>query len=236
MSNYKKERVFDNSLQYSRITITKNFRNIPEDWLIFEILSLAKCRFDLDHFEGCLADFLNQSMEMKFIDRDNKGRMSVREFVEDYEKTSTLNRYFRSAGFRCYHSNIFGNIKFLGNLDKGTCEKLSMKGNILQFDNPATSGYSNEENTEGSIHNTIPEEPERLNAPFQMPSHPSHPSPTEFRGLFKCYHPGCDFQTNDQKDYERHGALKHLENPLLYPSRHEIEKYGLTPQGKEWEV
>jgi hypothetical protein len=236
MSNYKKERVFDNSLQYSRITLTKNCRNIPEDWLIFEILSLAKCRFDLDHFEGCLADFLNQSMEMKFIDRDNKGRMSVREFVEDYEKTSTLNRYFRSAGFRCYHSNIFGNIKFLGNLDKGTCEKLSMKGNILQFDNPATSGYSNEENTEGSIHNTIPEEPERLNAPFQMPSHPSHPSPTEFRGLFKCYHPGCDFQTNDQKDYERHGALKHLENPLLYPSRHEIEKYGLTPQGKEWEV
>ena len=53
---------------------------------------------------------------------------------------------------------------------------------------------------------------------------------------FKCYHFGCDFQTNDQIDYERHGALKHLENPLLYPSRYELKRYGLTPQGKEWEV
>jgi hypothetical protein len=95
---------------------------------------------------------------------------------------------------------------------------------------------NNQENTEDSILNTIPEEPERLDPPFQIPSHPSHPSPTEFRGLFKCYHPGCDFQTNDEKDYERHGALKHLENPLLYPSRYEIEKHGLKPQGKEWEV
>ena len=103
---------------------------------------------------------------------------------------------------------------------------------------PENLDYSdnNEENSEDSTLNTIPEEPERLDAPFQMPSHPSHPSPTEFRGLFKCYHPGCDFQTNDEKDYERHSALKHLENPLLYPSRYEIEKYGLTPQGKEWEV
>jgi hypothetical protein len=235
ISNYKKEGVFDNSLQYSRITLSKNCRNIPKDWLILEILSLAKYRFDLDHFDGCLADFLNQSMEMKFIDRDIKRRISVREFIEDYEKTSTLNRYFRKAGFRSYYSDIFGNMKFLGNLDNESCEKLSQKGNILQFDNPATSKYSNEENID-PIHNTLPEELERPNAPLQMPSHPSHPSPTKFRGLFKCYHPGCDFQTSDEKEYERHGALKHLENPLLYPSRYELKKYGLTPQGKKWEV
>jgi hypothetical protein len=68
-------------------------------------------------------------------------------------------------------------------------------------------------------------------ASFQEPSHPSHPSP-----YYKCYHSNCKFTADDQEDYERHGALKHLENPLLYPSRYEIEKYGLTPQGKEWEV
>jgi len=72
-----------------------------------------------------------------------------------------------------------------------------------------------------TIHPAIPLEP----------SHPSHPSPN-----YKCYHLNCKFNTDDQKEYERHGALKHLENPLLYPSRYEIEKYGLTPQGKEWEV
>jgi len=64
-----------------------------------------------------------------------------------------------------------------------------------------------------------------------QPSHPSHPSP-----YYKCYHLNCKFTTDDQREYERHGALRHLESPLLYPSRYEIEKYGLTPQGKEWEV
>jgi hypothetical protein len=54
-------------------------------------------------------------------------------------------------------------------------------------------------------------------------------------GPFKCYHTNCDFQTEDELDYQNHGALKHLKNPLLYPSKAEIEKYGLQPQGKQWE-
>jgi len=32
-----------------------------------------------------------------------------------------------------------------------------------------------------------------------------------------------------------HGILKHPKNPLLYPSKAEIEHYGLEAQGKEWE-
>ena len=89
---------------------------------------------------------------------------------------------------------------------------------------------------------TTSEESVRPKAPFQIPSHPSHPShpsPLETGRLFyefKCYHPNCKFSTEYQEEYERHGALKHPSNPLLYPSRYEIEKYGLTPQGKEWEV
>jgi hypothetical protein len=53
---------------------------------------------------------------------------------------------------------------------------------------------------------------------------------------FRCYHVGCNFHTDDVRDYEKHGALKHVENPLLYPSRAEIVQYGLESQGKEWEV
>jgi hypothetical protein len=53
---------------------------------------------------------------------------------------------------------------------------------------------------------------------------------------FKCYYPGCEFQTDSEREYQKHGASKHLENPLLYPSRYEIEKYGLKKQGKEWEI
>jgi hypothetical protein len=66
--------------------------------------------------------------------------------------------------------------------------------------------------------------------PPQMPSLPSQLSP------YCCYHSGCDFQTDDEYEYRRHGTAKHLKNPLLFPSKFEIEKYGLQAQGKEWEI
>ena len=67
----------------------------------------------------------------------------------------------------------------------------------------------------------------------------SEPSEDIFRnkmGLFKCYHDGCkcnhncDFQTDNEEEYRNHGAQNHLKNPLLYPSKAEIEQYGT--QGK----
>jgi hypothetical protein len=53
---------------------------------------------------------------------------------------------------------------------------------------------------------------------------------------FKCYHPGCNFHTENERNYRKHGVQKHPSNPLLYPSKAEIEKYGLEAQGKEWEI
>jgi hypothetical protein len=59
---------------------------------------------------------------------------------------------------------------------------------------------------------------------------------------YRCYHNGCvcghtcDFQTDSELEYQKHGAQNHIENPLLYPSRYEMKKYGLKPQGKPWET
>jgi hypothetical protein len=69
---------------------------------------------------------------------------------------------------------------------------------------------------------------------LQDPSHLSLPSPPS--PIFSCYHKNCKFHTGDEAEYRRHGALNHHKNPLLFPSKFEIEKYGLTPQGKEWEI
>ena len=52
---------------------------------------------------------------------------------------------------------------------------------------------------------------------------------------YRCYHNGCNFHTDNEEDYRTHGATKHVKNPLLYPSKAELEKYCLQPQGKEWE-
>jgi hypothetical protein len=58
--------------------------------------------------------------------------------------------------------------------------------------------------------------------------------------LFSCYHPACDFHTDNKLDYEnmiaRHWQQKHTGVPLLYHTKTEIEKYGLNPQGKSWEI
>jgi hypothetical protein len=66
---------------------------------------------------------------------------------------------------------------------------------------------------------------------LQDSSHSSPPSPA-----FSCYHKNCNFHTDAEREYRRHGAQNHHKNPLLFPSRFEIEKYGLTPLGKEWEI
>ena len=53
---------------------------------------------------------------------------------------------------------------------------------------------------------------------------------------FECYHNGCDFHTNDKKDYHRHAAQKHTGIPVLYPTKAELERYSLKAQSKDWEV
>jgi hypothetical protein len=86
---------------------------------------------------------------------------------------------------------------------------------------------------------------ERYNTPFYPdvdtphPSNASNTTPTQQLPLnpqFKCYHRGCHFHTNDEREYRRHGAVKHVSNPLLFPSKAEIEKYGLQAQRKDWEI
>ena len=68
------------------------------------------------------------------------------------------------------------------------------------------------------------------------------PRPEGNGSSFRCYHNGCkcghtcDFQTDNKEYYERHGALRHRNNPLLYPTKAEIEQDQLKPQGKDWEV
>jgi hypothetical protein len=54
--------------------------------------------------------------------------------------------------------------------------------------------------------------------------------------IYSCYHNGCDFRTIDEKDYHRHAAQKHTGIPVLYPTKAELEKYGLKAQGKSWEI
>jgi hypothetical protein len=105
------------------------------------------------------------------------------------------------------------------------CEGDSGDGSDRSRQNASPSISTTEHEAGHILRNTTEE------AFLQDPSHSSPPSPA-----FSCYHKNCNFHTDDEREYRRHGAQNHHKNPLLFPSRFEIEKYGLTPQGKEWEI
>ena len=50
---------------------------------------------------------------------------------------------------------------------------------------------------------------------------------------YSCYY--CDYQTNNNKDYERHVVNIHGLGHPCYPTKPDMEKFSLKPQGKEWE-
>ena len=84
-------------------------------------------------------------------------------------------------------------------------------------------------------------EPDSNNDTLHMENGPNSVPTSQDNGrLFSCYHPACDFHTDNKLDYEnmiaRHWEQKHTGVPLLYPTKTEIEKYGLNPQGKSWEI
>ena len=66
-------------------------------------------------------------------------------------------------------------------------------------------------------------------------SQASHVSPTTTTEQFQCYY--CDsFKTNSNDDYERHVMRKHGQGHPCYPSKADLEKIGLKPQAKSWEI
>jgi len=103
---------FDNYLHVSPIKLPKHCKNIPKDWLVYQILALARYRIDLDSFAGPLADYLNNHEKFQLLDNNGK-RLKVKNFVIDYEKDIQLIRYFFKLEFSNYHNKVFGEMKLL---------------------------------------------------------------------------------------------------------------------------
>jgi hypothetical protein len=102
----------DNYLHISPIKIPKYCKNIPNNWLIYEILSFARYRIEIDNFAGPLADYLNTHEKFQLLDSMGN-KLKVNDFIKEYEKNIQLIRYFFKPEISNYHSNIFGEIKLL---------------------------------------------------------------------------------------------------------------------------
>jgi hypothetical protein len=102
----------DNYLHISPIKIPKYCKNIPNNWLIYEILGFARYRIEIDNFVGPLADYLNTHEKFQLLDIGGN-KLKVNDFIKEYEKNIQLIRYFFKPEISNYHSNIFGDIKLL---------------------------------------------------------------------------------------------------------------------------
>jgi hypothetical protein len=129
------ESVFDNLLYVPRIKLSKNYKEIPVDWLIIHILGLANYRIGLSKIEGCLADFLNTSDELRLLEfkRSDESRLTVREFISKYESNPSISiRYIFKSQFYEFDSKVFGKMTGICIIKGNKYKKLS---NGSLFDN-----------------------------------------------------------------------------------------------------
>jgi hypothetical protein len=93
----------------------------------------------------------------------------------------------------------------------------------------STNEHKEIEETAISEHDSVPKNSHADSPHVSKATHPTLVS-------YHCYLNNCDFQTNDEPEYRRHWGHKHKGIPVLYPTKAELEKYGLKAQGKEWEI
>jgi hypothetical protein len=107
-----------------------------------------------------------------------------------------------------------------------------------------------------NITNNLQEKEDRKLGSSPEPPAPSVPSgASKEQSTLRCYYCGngnfnghgnrngkssnskksIEFEPYDIKEYESHMATRHFKKPA-YPTRSDMKRYGLTPQGKSWEV
>ena len=200
---------FDNISYIPTLDLSRDYKYIPENWLIFQILALANYRMNFDLAIDPFADFLNNSEELKFLETDitldtgSSTRLSIRDFISKYESPSSISiRYIFKANFYGFYSKNIGFMREVCLLDDIQYGKLS---NRTAFDNSVISDSS-----------------DRAEDPTATIEYPP-----------KCYH--CTTNSFTNKDqYERHMVNHHRDLPG-YPGPPDLRKLGLIPQGLPWE-
>ena len=86
----------DNNLQFFKLKLSNNYNKIDKDWLKFEILEMLKYG-------------IGKTNIFKLLDKNNQ-EICICQFIERYDISGNLNRYFQYDESCIYSSKIFGNI------------------------------------------------------------------------------------------------------------------------------
>jgi hypothetical protein len=114
---------------FQKLKLSKDYKEIPEDWLIFQILTLVNYRIDLDQVNGPFADYLNKCEDLKLLEvndllskNDNNvnasaKRLTICEFISKYESPHSISILdIFEPHYMNFHSKIFGSMRAIDNL------------------------------------------------------------------------------------------------------------------------
>jgi hypothetical protein len=132
--------LFDNISYTPTLKLSRDYKYIPENWLILQILSLAKYRIDFDRALGPFADYLNQSEDLKFLERDilangdDCTRLTIRDFILKYESLSSISiRYIFKADFYGFCGKNIGSMTEICLLARARYKIFSNDGSFDNF-------------------------------------------------------------------------------------------------------
>ena len=228
-------------LQPRPIIVQKNFKEIPKNWLELHFFELLKWEFQ----EGNEPDLSSSFEQLYQLYEHNRsaiyGRFQIYDedsskicfckFYDKYSQTWSLRSYF-SKDISCEKLEKHnGPLKYQ---DRHKLEKCKIMGDWLQTPNCSNSDGQPLQPSHVCI-DAVEGNKDR-NKRSQIAKSESDLGLSKLMRCYNCDKVGKNFETFDETEYKKHGAQNHHKNPLLYPSKAEIKKYGLKPQGKSWEI
>jgi hypothetical protein len=100
--NYTSLENDDNNLQFLKLKLSNNYNYIDKNWLKFQILDIIKYG-------------IGQTNKFKLLDENNK-EICICRFIEEYNKSGTLNQLFEYDESCIYSSKVFGKITLINNI------------------------------------------------------------------------------------------------------------------------
>lgn len=133
--------IFGNISYVSNLELSRDYRYIPENWLILQILAFANYRINFDLAIGPFADYLNNSEDLRFLETDitlgmgSRNRLSIRDFISKYESPSSISiRYIFEANFYSFYSEKIGFIREICLLNSTQYKKMPNHTAFDKFD------------------------------------------------------------------------------------------------------
>jgi hypothetical protein len=101
---------------FHKINVQKDFKLLPKNWLVFQILGLWKCGIEIGNTQYSID---NYNDAIQFLDIEStlgctRNRITMRQFGEKYDPTEALSRHFSRPIFGNYDNKIFGKIQYIG--------------------------------------------------------------------------------------------------------------------------